>query len=103
MTTRAPKYPPFAVTVDLVVLTVRDDALKVLAVRRGEPPFEGRWALPGGFVRPIESLDSAAQRELGEETGLKPGVVHLEQLASYGEPDRDPRMRTVTVAYLALA
>lgn len=103
MPARAPKYPPFAVTVDLVVLTVRDEALKVLAVRRGEPPFEGRWALPGGFVRPNENLDSAAQRELGEETGLKPGAVHLEQLASYGEPDRDPRMRTVTVAYLAFA
>ncbi len=100
---RAQKYPPFAVTVDLVVFTVRDDALKVLAVRRGEPPFQGRWALPGGFVRPDENLDSGAQRELSEETGLKRGVVHLEQLASYGEPDRDPRMRTVTVAYLAFA
>ena len=96
-------YPPFAVTVDLVVLTVREEALKVLAIRRREPPFQGRWALPGGFVLPDEDLDRAAERELGEETGLLPGAVHLEQLASYGKPDRDPRMRTVTVAYLALA
>jgi len=96
-------YPPFAVTVDLVVLTVREEALKVLAIRRREPPFQGRWALPGGFVLPDEDLDRAAERELGEETGLMPGAVHLEQLASYGQPDRDPRMRTVTVAYLALA
>jgi 8-oxo-dGTP diphosphatase len=98
-----PDYPPFAVTVDLVVLTVREEALKVLAIKRREPPFQGRWALPGGFVRPDEDLDRGAERELGEETGLLPGAVHLEQLASYGEPDRDPRMRTVTVAYLALA
>jgi 8-oxo-dGTP diphosphatase len=98
-----PSYPPFAVTVDLVVLTVRDGALKVLAIKRSEAPFKGRWALPGGFVRPEENLGQAARRELAEEAGLKLGAVHLEQLGSYGEPDRDPRMRTVTVAYLALA
>lgn len=96
-------FPPFAVTVDLVVLTVRDDALQALVVRRGEPPFEGRWALPGGFVHADEGLDEAAARELREETGLDLGRVHLEQLASYGAPDRDPRMRVVTVAYIALA
>lgn len=96
-------YPAFAVTVDLVVLTVREDALKVLAIQRSEPPFEGRWALPGGFVRPAENLAQAAQRELQEEAGLRPGLVHLEQLASYGDPGRDPRMRVVTVAYLALS
>lgn len=96
-------YPPFAVTVDLVVLTVRDGALKVLTVRRREAPFRGRWALPGGFVRPRENLKKAAERELGEEAGLEADAVHVEQLATYGEPDRDPRMRTVTVAYLALA
>jgi 8-oxo-dGTP diphosphatase len=91
------------VTVDLVVLTVRDGAFKVLTVKRREAPFKGRWALPGGFVRPNENLEQAALRELAEEAGLNPGSVHLEQLATYGEPDRDPRMRTVTVAYLALA
>ena len=101
--TEKDRHPAFAVSVDLVVLTVRDDALRVLAVRRRQPPFQGEWALPGGFVKPDENLDQAAQRELAEETGLPPGAVHLEQLASYGEPDRDPRMRVVTVAYLALA
>jgi 8-oxo-dGTP diphosphatase len=93
----------FAVTVDLVVLTIRDGKLCVLAVRRGIPPFLDCLALPGGFVLPAEGLDEAAVRELAEETGLAPGSVHLEQLASYGDPDRDPRKRVVTVAYLALA
>ncbi|MEV6713919.1 NUDIX domain-containing protein [Lentzea sp. NPDC051208] len=94
-------FPPFAVTVDLVVLTVRDDALCALLVRRGEAPFRGRWALPGGFVQVSESVDAAAARELVEETGVS--GLHLEQLATYGEPRRDPRMRVVSVAYLALA
>jgi 8-oxo-dGTP diphosphatase len=96
-------YPPFAVTVDLVALTVRDDALKVLLVDRAEQPFAGRRALPGGFVRPQEDLPAAARRKLADETGLRRISGHLEQLASYGAPGRDPRMRVVSVAYLALA
>ncbi|WP_405842014.1 NUDIX hydrolase [Streptomyces platensis] len=105
-------FPPFAVTVDLVVLTVRRHALCALAVRRGEPPFQGRWALPGGFVRADEDLEAAAARELTEETGLQAQTpagaspiygAHLEQLATYGDPKRDPRMRVVSVAHLVLA
>ena len=96
-------FTPVAVTVDLVVLTIRGDGLQVLLVTRGEDPFAGALALPGGFVRADESLSQAAARELAEETGLTVGVTHLEQLASYGDPGRDPRMRVVTVAYLALA
>ncbi|MFG2761125.1 NUDIX domain-containing protein [Streptomyces wuyuanensis] len=105
-------FPPFAVTVDLVVLTVRRDALCALVVRRGEQPYQGRWALPGGFVRADEDLTGAAARELVEETGLcvhdphspaPDNGAHLEQLATYGDPKRDPRMRVVSVAHLALA
>ncbi|WP_412542575.1 NUDIX domain-containing protein [Longispora sp. K20-0274] len=100
-------FPPVAVTVDVVALTVRGGVLHVLLVERGGPPFADRWALPGGFVRE-ETLDAAAMRELAEETGLRPGegplgALHLEQLATYGDPGRDPRMRVVSVAYLAFA
>ena len=96
------RFPPFAVTVDVAVFTIRDDALHVLLIARGEEPFKGALALPGGFVKPDENLDQAAARELAEETGLRDGSWHLEQLGSYGDPDRDPRMRVVTVAYWAI-
>ncbi|MEU9013945.1 NUDIX domain-containing protein [Streptomyces sp. NPDC048479] len=98
-------FPPFAVTVDLAVFTVRDGRLHVLLVERGEDPYKGAWALPGGFVRPKESAGLAARRELAEETSLSRDTVaglHLEQLRTYSDPDRDPRMRVVSVAYTAL-
>ncbi|MER6101466.1 NUDIX domain-containing protein [Streptomyces sp. NPDC001832] len=98
-------FEPFAVTVDLAVFTVRDTRLHVLLVERGEDPYKGQWALPGGFVLPRESAEDAARRELAEETGLTEDTVcalHLEQLRTYSDPDRDPRMRVVSVAYAAL-
>jgi 8-oxo-dGTP diphosphatase len=100
------QFPPVAVTVDVVALTIRDGELHVLLVRRGQPPYQDFWALPGGFVRPDEDLAAGARRELAEETGLGGAQlrrVHLEQLASYGATDRDPRMRVVSVAHLAFA
>ena len=88
------------VTVDIVILTIADERLKVLLVRRGIEPFKGDYALPGGFVRNDESLEEAARRELSEETGTRD--VYLEQLYSFGDPGRDPRGRVLTVAYYAL-
>jgi 8-oxo-dGTP diphosphatase len=95
------QFPAFAVTVDVVVLTMSGSRLQVLLVRRGVPPFEGMWAIPGGFKRPNETLDEAAKRELLEETGVD-GATLLRQFGAYGDPGRDPRMNVVTVAYLAV-
>jgi 8-oxo-dGTP diphosphatase len=94
-------FPPMAVTVDVAILTVRQGQLSVLLVRRGVHPYRGRWALPGGFVGAREDLDTAARRELAEEAGVG-ADAHLEQVGCYGNPRRDPRMRVVSVAYLAL-
>jgi 8-oxo-dGTP diphosphatase len=93
-------YPHPAVTTDVVIFTIRQDQLKVLLIKRALPPFQGDWALPGGFVQMDESLDEGARRELQEETGV--GGVYLEQLYTFGRPERDPRERVITVAYYAL-
>ena len=95
-------FPPFAVTVDVVVFTIRDKQLQVVLIERGGPPFENSWALPGGFVHVDEDLETAALRELSEETSIRSSPSHLTQLGAYGAPDRDPRMRVVTVAWWAI-
>lgn len=104
------EFPPFALTVDLNIFTIRDGVLTVLLVERGDQPFKDFWALPGGHVKHgKESADQAAVRELGEETGLDWTTIggHLEQVASYTDPNRDPRIRAglhvASVAYVALA
>ena len=89
-----------SVAVDLLVFTIEEDRLKILTIRRQYPPFEGQRALPGVFVRDVETLDQAAQRGLREETGLED--IYFEQLYTWGAPDRDPRRRVISVSYLAL-
>jgi len=100
MNTNYDEYEHPGVTVDLVVFTVSDDALKVMLVRRAETPYSGYWSLPGGFLKLSESLEDAALRVLREKTGVE--NVYLEQLYTFGAPDRDPRARVITVAYFAL-
>lgn len=94
------QYPRAALTVDCVVFGLDEGDLKLLLIERDLEPFAGKWALPGGFVRVDESLEEAARRELQEETGVS--RVYLEQLYTFGQPDRDPREHVVTVAYYAL-
>jgi 8-oxo-dGTP diphosphatase len=86
--------------VDVVTFTLRGQDLQVLLIRRKYPPFARFWAIPGGFVQTDESLEAAALRELEEETGVRD--VYLEQLYTFGDPDRDPRTRVITVAYFVL-
>ena len=94
------EYPHPAVTVDIVIFTIRDARLKLLLIRRAGEPYRGQWALPGGFIRLDEALDASAGRELEEETGVS--GVYLEQLYTFGAPGRDPRERVISVAYYAL-
>ncbi len=94
-------YPRPMVTVDAVIFAVSDLGLDVLLIKRGKDPFAGSWALPGGFVEIDEGLDDAAARELEEETGL--ANIHLEQFYTFGNPGRDPRGRSISVAYIGLA
>lgn len=110
-TPSAPRYVPAtydpasyerpSVTADVVLFAQYDDDLKVLLIRRKKWPYQGFWALPGGFVEMDETLEQAARRELREETGVDVGV--LEQLYTFGDPGRDPRTRVISVVYMALA
>lgn len=97
------EVPRIAVTVDLVILTVRDQQLSALVWRREAEPYAGYWALAGGFIRLEEDLSAAAARVLAQRAGLAGAPVHLEQLQTYGYPDRDPRQRVMSVAYLGIA
>ncbi len=93
-------FPRPSVTTDIVLFTIRDKRLNVLLIQRKSWPFAERWALPGGFVRPDETLEQAARRELAEETGV--ANVFLEQLRAFGDPGRDPRTWVITIAFTAL-
>ncbi|HLI71710.1 MAG TPA: NUDIX domain-containing protein [Ktedonobacteraceae bacterium] len=94
------KYERPSVTVDVVMMSLRQGDLQVLLIKRRSWPFEGMWAIPGGFINMDESLETAAKRELREETGVED--VYLEQLYTFGDPGRDPRTRVITVVYFAL-
>lgn len=95
------KYPRPAVTADCVIFGITDDGeRRLLLVQRGRDPFAGMWAFPGGFLEENETLEQCARRELKEETGLD-SPVRFEELKSFSAVDRDPRGRTITVAFLA--
>ena len=94
------KYPHPAVTTDCVIFGFDGEKLKVLLIERGITPYKGHWAFPGGFLNPNETAEEGARRELREETGLD--SAHIEQLHTYSTPDRDPRERVITSAYIAL-
>lgn len=93
-------FPRYAVTTDVVIFAVRQHRLQLLLIQRANEPDRGKWALPGGFVEPDEDLEASARRELQEETGVQD--LYLEQLSAFGAPGRDPRGRTITIAYYAL-
>ncbi|PVV15672.1 MAG: NUDIX hydrolase, partial [gamma proteobacterium symbiont of Ctena orbiculata] len=94
-------YPHPAVTTDVVLFTIRQQTLSVLLIQRANHPFQGMWALPGGFLEIDEDLETCAKRELMEETGIT--GVYLEQLYTFGNPQRDPRERIISVTYFALS
>lgn len=94
------KYPHPAVTTDCVIFGFDGTKLKILLIRRGIDPYKGKWALPGGFLNPEETAETGALRELKEETNLE--SAYIEQFHTYSDPDRDPRERVITIAYLAL-
>jgi 8-oxo-dGTP diphosphatase len=98
----ATQYERPSVTVDTVIFTLRSGELQVLLVQRKNWPYAGMWAIPGGFIHMDESLEEAARRELAEETGVDDPDIYLEQLYTFGDPNRDPRTRVITVAYYAL-
>ncbi len=93
-------YPHPAVTTDMVIFTIRESFLSVLLIKRRGEPFKDSWALPGGFIKEDEDIDQCARRELQEETGIE--NIYLEQLYTFGDPERDPRERVISVAYFAL-
>ncbi|MDE6522842.1 MAG: NUDIX hydrolase [Muribaculaceae bacterium] len=94
------KYPHPAVTTDCVIFGFDGEELKVLLIERGIDPYKGHWAFPGGFLNPDESAETGALRELKEETGIE--SAYIEQFHAYSAPDRDPRERVITIAYMAL-
>lgn len=96
----ASKYDRPSVTVDVVIFSLIERELNILLVKRKRWPYEGQWAIPGGFINIDESIETAARRELEEETGVRD--IYLEQLYTFGEPLCDPRTRVISVAYFAI-